>query len=86
MIDRLNLATRTAGISIWDKDLVSGEFVSDVAWATATAPQITVWVGSRPLHLFIGVVMPAASKDYRRCLSASAMSVESGKPSARATR
>jgi PAS domain S-box-containing protein len=27
--DRLNLATRTAGIAIWDKDLVRGDFVCD---------------------------------------------------------
>ncbi|MBC7983644.1 MAG: PAS domain-containing protein, partial [Candidatus Obscuribacterales bacterium] len=27
--DRLNLATKTAGISIWDKDMVSGAFVCD---------------------------------------------------------
>ncbi len=27
--DRLNLATRTAGIAIWDKDMVRGDFVCD---------------------------------------------------------
>ena len=49
--DRLNLATRTAGIAIWDKDLVRGDFVcDDQFWGLFGLPPDNRFVPRNGIH------------------------------------